>query len=69
MTILTVPKQVTRGEELIIIPRREYEKLLSRPKIKKIDPDLEAALEDVRAGRLYGPFKTVEEFKKAISRR
>lgn len=69
MSTITIPKKITKGEELVVIPRKDYERLLKYPKIKKLDQDLEKALEDVRAGRLFGPFKTVEEFKKSISRR
>lgn len=28
MTTITIPKKITKGEELIIIPRKEYEKYL-----------------------------------------
>jgi hypothetical protein len=71
MVTITIPKKVTRGEELIVVPRKEYEKLLKITKKGKkvktqLDRDLENALEDVKAGRLFGPFKTVKEFKKSI---
>lgn len=29
MATLTIPKKVTKGEDLVIIPRREYEKFLA----------------------------------------
>lgn len=29
MTTVTIPKKITKGEELIIVPRKEYEELLS----------------------------------------
>lgn len=76
MTTLTIPSQITKGEELVIISRKEYEKFLKFPylagrqvKRKKLDPGLEEALEDVKAGRLFGPFETVAEFKKEMKRR
>ncbi|MBU2545238.1 hypothetical protein KKC65_02190 [Patescibacteria group bacterium] len=56
MSTVTIPKKITKGEELIILPRREYEKLLKFPEEKKVDPELEKALEDVRQGRVIGPF-------------
>jgi len=68
MNTITIPKKITKGEELLIIPRREYEALLTCPKIKKLDRGLEKALKDVRMARVFGPFKTVSEFKKAIKR-
>ena len=56
MGTVTIPKKMTGGEELIILPRREYEELLKFPEEKKTDPELEKALEDVRQGKVIGPF-------------
>lgn len=68
MTTITIPKKFTKGEELIIIPRQDYEKLLSLPKRKKFDPGLEEALEDVRKGRVIGPFSNLKEGLAALKR-
>lgn len=61
MNTLTIPRKITKGEELVIIPRKEYEKLFAFPKSKKLDPGLQEALEDVRAGRMIGPFSNLKE--------
>jgi len=71
MITITIPKKITKGEELVVIPRKEYERVLRIFKKEKktrtqLDRDLEKALEDVKAGRLFGPFKNVKEFKNAI---
>ncbi len=29
MVTVTIPKNITKGEELVVIPRREYEKFLA----------------------------------------
>lgn len=68
MTTLTIPKKITRGEELIIIPRKEYEKILCLPKKRKLDKGLEKALEDVRKGRMSKPFNSVEELIKSLKK-
>jgi hypothetical protein len=73
MATLTIPKKITKGEELVIIPRKDYERFLhilkKKEKIRsQLDRELDEALEDVKAGRLLGPFETVREFKKAIRR-
>lgn len=62
MGTITIPQKITKGEELVIVPRKEYEKLLSyiRRK-KKLDKDLEEALEEVRNGKTIGPFSTLKE--------
>lgn len=58
MVTITIPKKITKGEELIVIPRKVYEKLLFKI---ELDRDLEKALEDVKRGRLIGPFSTAKE--------
>ncbi|MBU4481059.1 hypothetical protein KKH59_01960 [Patescibacteria group bacterium] len=35
MATITIPKEITKGEELIIIPRREYEKYLELKEKRK----------------------------------
>ena len=70
MATITIPKKVTKGEELIIIPKGEWERVQKIARAKLSDLELERglkkALEDVKAARVLGPFETVEEFKKAI---
>jgi len=57
MSTVTIPKKITKGEELIILPRKEYEELLKFPSEKKeVDHELEKALEDVKQGRVVGSF-------------
>jgi len=36
MTTITIPKKLTKGEELVIIPRKEYEKFVAFVAGKKI---------------------------------
>lgn len=66
MNTITIPKTLTRGEELVIIPRKEYEKFLRSEKSKNspIDLAIEDGLRDLREGRVHGPFSSVKEFKK-----
>jgi len=71
MVIVTIPKKITKGEELVVIPRKEYERVLrifkkERKTRTQFDRDLEKALKDAKAGRLFGPFKSVKEFKNGI---
>lgn len=35
MATITIPKQITKGEELIIIPRKEYEEFLELKEKRK----------------------------------
>lgn len=68
MATITIPKKITKGEELVIIPRKDYERLLSFPKRKKLDRGLEKALEDVKKGRMIGPFSSLKEGLAALKR-
>lgn len=63
MSTITIPHNVTKGEELVVMSKREYERLVSAdPKTQHLlDPDIAEALEDVKAGRMSGPFSTAKE--------
>ncbi len=73
MTTLTIPKQLTKGEELVVIPRREYEafsewrdavrdfkKFLPTQALKR---DLKRARSEYRRGK----FLTHNEFKQRMA--
>ena len=72
MTTITIPKKVTRGEELIIIPRREYEEIFSWwdviKSFKTFIPtsaqkrDLKKARGDYKKGKYF----TIDEFKRKL---
>ena len=75
MTTITIPKRITNGKDLIIIPREDYEKLLDfSKKVRKVkvkselDHGLDEALKEVRKGKTFGPFKTVESLIKSLEK-
>ncbi len=68
MATLTIPRKITKGEELVIVSRKEYEKLFMSSQSKKLDPGLAEALEDVRTGRMIGPFSNLKEGLAALKR-
>lgn len=35
MTTITIPRRITRGRDLVILPREDYERLLGLPKKRK----------------------------------
>ncbi|KKU93201.1 MAG: hypothetical protein A3J30_04050 [Candidatus Wildermuthbacteria bacterium RIFCSPLOWO2_02_FULL_47_9c] len=70
MTTITLPKKLTRAsEDLVAIPRKEYEEFL-RLRLERI-PEigltltqkkrLAEGLGDIKAGRVIGPFKNAKE--------
>ena len=70
MVTITIPKKITNRKGLIVVPKRDWERLQKIAKMKisqlELEKGLKEALKDVKAGRLLGPFETVKEFKKAI---
>jgi len=61
MTTITIPKKITNGKELIIVPKKDWERLFKIAKMRvsqlELERGLKEALEDVKAGRLLGPFE------------
>ncbi|MEK7117584.1 MAG: hypothetical protein AAB861_02305 [Patescibacteria group bacterium] len=69
MATITINKSVTKGEELVIIPRKEYEELVSAKNNKNgLDKELLAALKEIKQGKLVGPFNSVKELKKTLEK-
>ena len=72
MNILTIPKSLANFDDLVVLPRRDYEQLVSdsaQETVKrnpKIDRAIKLALKDVKEGRLEGPFNSVEEFMSSL---
>lgn len=73
MTTLTIPKQLTKGEELVVIPRAEYEKFSEWREtfqhMKEFTPtraqkrDFKRAMAEYRAGK----FLTADEFRRSMA--
>lgn len=66
MVTVTIPKEITRGEELVIIPRKLYESFLRVVKRKSLvsshlNKGLKEALKEVKEERLIGPFSQINE--------
>ncbi len=69
MSVATIKKSITKGEELVVMPRREYEELISANKEKNdLDKELLVALKEVRQGKLIGPFTSATELKKSLEK-
>lgn len=62
-----IPKAVTKGEDLIIISRKEYERLLNVVQDKvMLRQELDQALQEVAHGNIEGPFYTIEELRRSL---
>ncbi|MEK6809519.1 MAG: hypothetical protein AABY40_02510 [Nanoarchaeota archaeon] len=75
MAIITLSAKLTKeNEDFVAIPRKEYEELL-RLRLAKI-PEIEListqkkklaeGLEDIKQGRVIGPFKNAKEAVRAL---
>lgn len=72
MKTITVPDNLVREEELVLIPRRDYEQLVSdsSKEIVKRDPridrELAISMAEFKAGKVVGPFNTVKELMDSL---
>jgi len=71
ITISILPKHLKRGE-FMLVPKREYEKLVRssrvRGKAKKLPSWLRASLREAEEGKLVGPFHSVKELMADLER-
>lgn len=69
MSVINVPSKVTKGEELVIIPKKEYEALSQLRKIYEFAPtaDQKRALRLARENRKKGRVLTLDELKRKLA--
>jgi len=72
MITITIPKKITKGKELVIIPKEDWKRVLKLAKKKisqlELEKGLEEALEDVKKGKLIGPFDKVDDLIKSLEK-
>ena len=67
LSSVTIPKNLAKVGDLILIPRREYERLLNgqekpaKRQLAELDRDLAKSITEYRAGKSYGPFENAKE--------
>lgn len=67
MKTITIPKELGRRDDLVVVPRKEYEKLVKVKEFHEaLDKSLQEGLNDIEQGRTYGPFKTAKETMRAL---
>ena len=68
MSTLTIPKKITSGAELVIMPKKEYEKLLTSRLIPEFNPTAaeKKDLARARKNRARGNFLTLDELKRKL---
>lgn len=71
MRAISIPKTMAK-EELLLMTRREYERLLGT--IKKIedkvelDQELQKALREAKKGKLHGPFRSIKDLRLSLEK-
>ncbi|MDP3697544.1 MAG: hypothetical protein Q8R55_06045 [Candidatus Taylorbacteria bacterium] len=71
MRAISIPKTMAK-EELLLMTRREYERLLGT--LKKIenkvelDAELREAIREARKGKLNGPFSSVKDLRLSLEK-
>lgn len=74
--VINIPKEIAKKGDLVLIPRKEYERLLEISKIipkdqlwfwtkewQKREKEVE---EDIKAGRILGPFSSGKELLRSL---
>ena len=72
MTTVTIPKKLTKGEDLVVIPRKKYEEFLrvfEKRGYSRLDRDLDKAIMEYREGKFFGPFRTAKDGVKFLKSR
>jgi len=78
MSTITIPKEVDKNEDLIAIPRKEYQKFMRLFKIlpksqwwfwtKEWQKKEEEADRDIKLGKLSGPYRNSKELEKTLKK-
>lgn len=68
MNIITIPKKLAGSDDLVVIPKKEYEKLLSNKRVIEFSPTVadKKNLERARRNRMTGKFLTLDELKQKL---
>lgn len=68
MTTATISKKITKGAELIVIPRKEYERLLTARLVPIFNPTAaeKRDLARARKNRARGEFLTIDELERKL---
>ncbi len=68
MNTVTIPKKMASQDDLIVIPRKEYEALLELKKIREFTPTAapKKALVRARKNRKSGKYLTMHELRRKL---
>ena len=65
---ITIPKELVKKGELVLIPRVEYEGLLRASKYQKeLNEGIVKSLKEIQKGKIVGPFSNSKDLIKSLS--
>lgn len=72
MTTITIPKELARKGDLVLIPRKEYEQFLHATEelqtFTELDRDLKKSLREAKMGKVFGPFNSAKALEKSLEK-
>ena len=71
MVTITIPKKLMKNDDLVIIPRKEYERILHVAKKRgytQLVQDLDEAIAEYKDGKVLGPFNSVKTLKDSLEK-
>ena len=69
MNAITISKKLTKGEELVVISRKQYERFLSiLEKYSQLDQDLDKSIRQAKRSDAIGHFNSAEELKRSLEK-
>ena len=68
MSVTTIPRKITKGTELVVIPKKEYEDLVELKRLYEFKPTpaQKKALTEARKNREKGKVLTFSELKNKL---
>jgi hypothetical protein len=68
MNTITIPKKLAGRDDLIVIPKKEYERLLFSKRVSEFTPTIidKKNLGRARRNRMAGKFLTLNELKRKL---
>ncbi len=68
MTTITIPKEIARKGDLVLIPRSDYEKLLAAKRVVEFEPTAsdKRDLSRARKNRKAGCYLTLDELRRKL---
>ena len=66
--VITIPEQLIREKELVLLPRSRYEELLRSSREQRgLNAGIKESLKEAQQGKVIGPFEDSEKLIRSLS--